>query len=151
MSESCDHFITEGGKCIACGEPAGNPRWTMEELQKEIDIQGAETFQQQYLNAPDFGNFPALNSLAQQTWAEYDSRATANEEPTRPQMPRLRMIGHRLMRIPFHQIWREVLGPSYDIARQLGYMEDFHKWQQFVKECCPPEPRLPDPPPTPVG
>ena len=148
MSDACDHFITEGGKCIACGEVVENPRWTMEDLKKE---ETSETFRAKYLNDWDSGNIPAITSLAEQTWAEYDGRATANEEPDQPQKPRLRLIGHRLMRIPFHQIWREVLGPSYDIARQLGYRGDFQGWQQFVKECQPPEPRLPDPAPPSVG
>lgn len=138
-AEKCDHFIAECGICIACGEPVDNPRWTMEELQKEWDK--PEDFQSQFMSDWKCSNIPEISQLAEQTWEEYDRRATFNEEPNRPQMPRLRLIGGRLMRIPFHQIWREVVGPSYDIARSLGYLEDYQKWQQLVKESCPPEPR----------
>ena len=136
--EECPHFITECGKCIACGEPVDNPRWTMEELQKEWDK--PEEYSPSYYQLPDLGNIPQIHQLAEQTWAEYDRRATANEEPNFPQRPRLRLVAGRLMRIPFHHIFKEVVGQSYDIARELGYRGDYPKWCELVKSYCPPDP-----------
>jgi hypothetical protein len=141
--ENCDHFVTENGKCITCGEPHGAPRWTMEELRKIMDEPEPEAFRSKYLNEWENSNIPAISKLSDETWTEYDRQATANEEPDCPQRPRLRMIGGRLLRIPFHQIWKEVVGLAFDEARKLGYRGDWSKWQQLVKESCPPEPRHP--------
>jgi hypothetical protein len=132
--EKCEHFITERGKCIACGELVANSRWTMEDLQKEFDK--PDDFQRQYLT--DLGNIPEIHRLAEQTWEEYDSRATANEEPNCPQRPRLQMIAGRLMRIPFQQIFKEVVGGAYNLALEFGYRGDYSKWCQLVKSYCPP-------------
>src|SRR5271157_2036033 len=97
----CKHMVTEKGKCIDCGEPCENPKWTMENLRQQYE-RPEMGFVNIYLN--DLGNIPAICELAKNTWEEYDRRATYNEDPNRPQVPRLRMIGGRLMRLPFHQI-----------------------------------------------
>jgi hypothetical protein len=141
--DKCDHFITEGGKCTLCGEPFENPRWTMENILLEMQkpFEDEASFKLKYLNEWENSNIPQISRLAEQTWAEYDLRATNNEEPNCPQRPRLRMLGGRLMRIPFHQIWREVVEPSYFAAQTLGYLGDYRKWEALVKDSCPPEPR----------
>jgi hypothetical protein len=130
--EKCDHFITEEGKCISCGQPWDSPKWTMEELQKEWDSNLSINLDDKIL--PGASNIPAICSLAEQTWQDYRRRAASNEDPQRPQVPRLRLVGGQLMRIPFHYIFKEVLGPSYDCARSLGYLGTYEKWCQFVKE-----------------
>ena len=140
MVEKCDHLITEEGKCITCQQPWDSPRWTMEELQKEWDGQWSVD-----LDTRSSSNIPAICNLAEQTWEEYKCRATSNEDPKQPQLPRLRLVGGRLMRIPFLWIFKEVLGPSYDYAKGLGYLGTYERWCQFVKES-----RLPDPPPASV-
>lgn len=132
MSEEqkCEHPVTEAGKCITCGEPFAAPRWTMEELLKDADR--TSEFDKVFL--PNFENLGRIAKLADEAWAEYDRLATENETPGFPQMPRMRLIGGRISRKPFHQIWQEVVGPAYDKAVSMGYRGDYHKWQQFVKE-----------------
>jgi hypothetical protein len=128
MTEPCLHLVTENGACVACGQLWDNPRWTMEELRKELDNQDSKVF------TSEWSGIPAISKLADDTWAEYDRRATANEDPQRPQMPRMRLIGQRLMRIPFHQIFKEVVGPSYEAAMLLGYLGSYSSWCRLVKE-----------------
>lgn len=136
MSEKCPHFVTDEGKCITCGESCDNPRWTIEGPEKFVrEIYQETSVKEQFF--PDLGNIPGICQLAQATWEEYDQRATANETPNQPQMPRLQMIGGRLMRIPFHQIWREVVSPAYLKAKELGYLGTYQRWEELVKESQP--------------
>lgn len=135
--EQCEHFVTEGGKCITCGSPFETPRWTMEDLTKALDdADRTSEFNKMYLNSTDAKQIIAIANLAEDTWKQYDEQAEANEDPQRPQLPRLRMIGGRLVRIPFYQIWKEVVQPAFLKAKELGYLGDYPKWCDEVKRTC---------------
>lgn len=131
----CGHMVTEKGICITCGQPFENPYWTLEELQEAMEKHHSGVFLEEFkLN---LGDIPAIGKLAEDTWNEYDRRATENEEPLRPEQPRLSMIGGQMIRIPFHQIFHDVVSPSYEKAVNLGYRGDYTRWCEFVKENQP--------------
>lgn len=135
--EQCEHFVTEGGKCISCGSPFDAPRWTMEDLEKALkDADCTSEYNRMYTNSAEAQQIIAIAKLAEDTWKEYDERAEANEDPQVPQRPRLRMIGGRLVRIPFYTIWKEVVQPAFLKAKELGYLGDYSKWCDEVKRTC---------------
>jgi hypothetical protein len=155
--KDCPHLISEGGKCIDCGADAPAARWTMEEIDEGIneiedpvietstsenfkegdkvlsDGPAAEYFREQYATS----GIPQIIKLAEETWSEYERRATENEEPGRPTTPRMRMIGGRFMRIPFHQIFKEIATGSYDKARGFGYLGSYDAWCRCIQEAQP--------------
>lgn len=152
----CPHLISEGGKCIDCGEPAPDARWTMEDIDAGInhveedpviETSTSETFKEgdKVLQAKDEhfrqeyidSGIPQIIKLAEETWAEYERRATENEEPGHPQTPRMRLVGGRFMRIPFHHIFREIVSGSYEKARGFGYLGSVEAWSRCVKEAQP--------------
>ena len=130
--EPCQHIITEDGKCMSCGQPVDNPSLTFEDLLKDVaSADRTSEFNQMYV--VDLGEIWKIGKLADETWELYDALATANEDPSCPSRPKMRMIGGRITRIGFHQIWKTVVEPSYFKAKQLGYRGSYHDWEQQVK------------------
>ena len=129
----------ENGNCVDCGKPIENPEFRTSQFPDWKPLN--KEFMDAYALV-DLGDIPAICTLAEATWKEYDRRATANEEPNRPQVPRMQFVDGRFMRIPFHQIWMEVVGGSFDEAKKLGYYGGYKDWQQLVKDYAPREPHL---------
>ena len=133
LEQPCDHPVVDEGKCMKCQQPVANPTLTFDDLLKDV-LSADRTTEFNKLYVVDLGEIWKIGKLADETWEVYDALATANETPGFPQQPRLRMVGGRMMRIGFHQIWKEVVEPSYFKAKQLGYRGTYHDWEQYVKE-----------------
>ena len=136
-SSDCPHLIADdNGNCVDCGKPIDNPEFHTSEFPNWNKNKFMDTY-----CLPDLGNIPAICQLADDTWKTYDARATANETPGYPQMPRMQLVDGRWMRIPFQQIWQEVVGGAFDHAKQLGFLGDWASWQRLVKDCNREPPR----------
>jgi hypothetical protein len=102
----------ENGNCTNCGRP--------------VDLPNAE--------APDLGNIVGICNLIDATAKAYARLLVANTDPGNPALPRLRLIGGVMMRIPHQMLCKEILGPSYKEARRLGYKGSLERWGEHVRD-----------------
>src|SRR5574337_46682 len=91
----------ENDCCINCGKPIELPVVT---------------------ETPNLGDIPGICKLIDVTAAAYVKLVQDNTDPANPTLPRLRMIGGQIIRIPHETLYKNLIEPSYQAARKLGYL-----------------------------
>jgi len=116
----CEHSdFTDEGICLVCG----------------IDI-GSEEFINSLPELPEgMGAIPEDNLMGIIQLAQ----ATAEEilsyrDPHNPALNKISWAGAQLVRIPDAAVWKEVLPPSYAIAKTLGYRGTYERWVEVCKD-----------------
>jgi hypothetical protein len=83
---------------------------------------------------PDLGDIGSIIRLIDLTAKGMNVIQKQNEDPDRPGLPRLRMVGHVMVRVAHSTVFRDFLVPSYMAARQLGYRGTYQRWNELVEE-----------------
>ena len=121
MADKCPCLIPdENDNCVECG--------------KHIDLPD--------IGAPDLGDIGGIIRLIDATVKSFAQLAEANTDPSDPTLPRLRLVGGVLMRVPHHIIFNQLFGPTYKEAKQLGYRGSFERWKELLQEAQE-KPQLP--------
>lgn len=105
----------ENFNCIDCGKP----------------IKVAE------VDPPNLGDIAGIVKLIDATAKSYVQLIRENTDPKNPSLPRLRLVGGRMVRIPHKMLYKDLLGPSYLAAKSLGYRGTFERWGELVWEATP--------------
>jgi hypothetical protein len=87
---------------------------------------------------PDLGDIAGIAKLREITARGMDNLEKGNTDPKNPKLPRLRMVGTVMVRVPHTVVFREILVPSYMAAKRLGYRGTYQRWQELVQECRTP-------------
>lgn len=83
---------------------------------------------------PNLGDIPGICKLLDQTAHAYSLVIRENSDPKNPDLPRLRMVGNRMMRLPHKALFRELMPPTYKAAKALGYKGTLERWGELVHE-----------------
>jgi hypothetical protein len=114
MEDCCPHLIPdEDGNCLECGAPLPE------------------------LECPDLGDILSIVRLIDETGRTCGELIRANRDPINSNLPRLRMVGGQFVRLPHAMIYRELLSPSYNLAKSYGYRGSFERWADLVNESIP--------------
>ena len=62
----------------------------------------------------------------------YKDLVESNSDPKNPSVPKLRLVGGVLMRVPHESISRKLLIISFNTAKKLGYRGDYQKWEEII-------------------
>ncbi len=109
----------EKDNCLDCGKPiAGMP-----EVPPDLDLQ--------------MGNIAGIAKLMDATARTFAQLVRENTDPRNPSLPRLRLVGGQMMRLPHKMLYKDLLGPSYVAAKALGYRGTFERWGEMVQEATP--------------
>lgn len=133
--DTCPCIIADGTNCIDCGKPIINPEITVAQLAEEGIVLGPALAPDAPL--PDMGNVAGIMHLAFQTFREGVRRQAHNSDPKNPALPRLRMFGTHLMRVPHKDIWTGLLRQSFEQAQQMGFKGTPQRWESIVEESAP--------------
>lgn len=113
MVDKCPCLIPdENDNCIECG--------------KHIDIPDMGT--------PDLGDLVGIIHLIDTTVKSFALLMANNTDPNNPDLPRLRLIGGVMVRVPHKILCKELVGPSYTEAKQLGYRGTMERWGEILQE-----------------
>lgn len=113
----CEHLdITDDGICSACGINIGSDEFlnSLPEIPK-----GALT-----------DDLMGIIQLAQATAEEIIS----HRDPHNPSLNKIGWVGTQLMRMPEAAVMKEVLPPSYIMAKEIGYLGTYRRWCEFCME-----------------
>lgn len=113
----CEHLgITDEGICLACGVNISSDEF----LDSLPDIpKGVLT-----------DDLVGIVQLAQATAEEILSY----RDPHNPSLNKISWVGTQLMRVPEAAVMKEVLPPSYIIAKEIGYRGTYQHWCEFCRE-----------------
>lgn len=119
----CEHDeISDAGICKSCG----------------TDITSQEFLDTLPEVSPDFqlGDIMGIIKLAQATAREFLDRVETDRDPHNPSQPKLKLrwMGNQLMRPPRETVWMEVLQPTFDLAKGLGYRGNMERWESVCME-----------------
>jgi hypothetical protein len=115
--EECPCIIPdENDNCVDCG--------------KHIDMPDVP--------APNLGDITGIVKLIDVTAKTYAQMIQENTDPKNPSLPRLRLVGGLLMRIPHKMLYKDMLGPSFLAAKALGYRGTFESWGETIWDATPP-------------
>ena len=106
----------ENDDCVDCG--------------KHIDIPDAPA-------PPNLGDIAGIVRLIDATIKTYAQLVRENTDPKSPNLPRLRLVGGQMIRIPHKALYKDLLGPSYVAAKALGYRGTFERWGELIDEAAP--------------
>jgi hypothetical protein len=85
----------------------------------------------------DVGNITGIVNLIETTAKSHAQAIRENTDPKNPNLPRLRLVGGQLMRLPHKTLFKDLLGPSYISAKALGYRGTFERWGEMIWEATP--------------
>ena len=106
----------ENDNCLDCGKPiAGLPE----------------------VGDPHLGDIAGIARLMDATAKTFAQLVRENTDPKNPSLPRLRLVGGQMMRLPHKMLFKDLLGPSYVAAKSLGYRGTFERWGEMVQEAVP--------------
>lgn len=88
------------------------------------------------LAAPDLGDIRAICRLLDETTRELGRLVEANGDPGKPGLPKLRMVGSQIVRVPHSALYHDLLRPSFAAAMRLGYRGTYERWGELVREGC---------------
>jgi hypothetical protein len=115
--EECPCVIPdENDNCVDCG--------------KHIELPDAEP-------PHSLGDIGGICRLLDTTAKTYAQRIEDNTDPKNPMLPRLRLVGGQLVRVPHKAILKEVVQPSFKTAKALGYRGTAERWAEMVIEATP--------------
>ncbi len=135
MSDKCPCIIAnDDKKCVDCGEPIMDPVVTTGQLAEEGIVLGPPLLLE--VPAPEMGNVVGIMHLAKNTFREGVRRQARNTDPKNPALPRLRMVGAILLRVPHTDVWRELLRQSFEQAQVMGYKGTLERWETIVDEAA---------------
>jgi len=80
------------------------------------------------------GDIPGICRLIDATARTFAQLVRENTDPRNPSLPRLRLVGGQMMRLPHKMLFKDLLGPSYSAAKSLGYRGTFERWGEMVQE-----------------
>lgn len=86
---------------------------------------------------PNLGDIAGIARLISATAKTYAQLVKDNTDPKNPDLPRLRMVGGKMLRIPHKSLCKETLAPSYATAKALGYRGSLERWGEMVWEAVP--------------
>ena len=116
MDKDCPHLIPdENDKCIDCGTPI-----VMPELPPNYE--------------PNLGNIMEICKLIDETRMVFDKLIKSNTDPQNPSLPRLRMVGGQMLRLPHKMVCKGMIGPSFVRAKAAGYKGTQERWMEMVLE-----------------
>jgi hypothetical protein len=116
MDKDCPHLIPdENWNCEDCGAPIPMP-----ELPPNYE--------------PNLGNVMEICKLIDETRAVFDSLIKANTDPKNPNLPRLRMVGGQMIRLPHKMVCKGMIGPSFVKAKAAGYRGTQDRWMEMILE-----------------
>jgi hypothetical protein len=116
MDNDCPHLIPdEDWKCIDCGAPITPP-----ELPQNYE--------------PNLGNVMEICKLIDETRVVFDKLIKLNTDPKNPKLPRLRMVGGQMLRLPHKMVCKGMIGPSFVQAKAIGYKGTQDRWMEMVLE-----------------
>lgn len=96
----------------------------------------------QEVDPPNLGDIAGIVRLIDATAKTFAQLVRENTDPKNPKLPRLRLVGGRMIRIPHGSLYKDLLGPSYIAAKALGYRGTFERWGEMIKEATPSPARL---------
>ncbi len=83
---------------------------------------------------PNLGDIAGIVRLLDSTAKTYAEIVRENTDPKNPGLPRLRMLGGQMVRIPHKTLYRGLLHPRYSAAKTLGYRGTIDRWSELVTE-----------------
>ncbi|GEM_PF-6126443 len=113
----------ENWKCIDCGADIPQP-----ELPPDFN--------------PNLGNIIEIHKLINETRKVFDKIIRANTDPRNPKLPRLRMVGGQMLRLPHKVFLADVVKNSYPTAKELGYRGSIIRWGEMILEHMEAEPTI---------
>jgi hypothetical protein len=129
----CPHLFTDEAKrCLECNELIEKPMYTYQEFITEL----GKTFGNQFIVLPSqrATSYVEIAKIIQNTLKQYHEVVVDNQDPNNPLLPKLRIIGDQILRIPFTMIWNNLVADSYIQALQSGYKSSFIRWKQILDE-----------------
>ena len=119
MDGECPCLIPdENDNCIDCG--------------KHIDLSAYDNEP-----LPNLGDIVGIIKLIDKTASVYAHVVQENTDPKNPDLPRLRMVGNRMMRLPHKALFHELMKPAFKEAKALGYRGTIERWSELVEEHTP--------------
>jgi hypothetical protein len=119
MDKDCLHLIPdENWDCENCGAPITPP-----ELPPNYE--------------PNLGSIVEICKLINETRVVFDKIIAANADPKNPKLPRLRMVGGQMLRLPHKMVCRGMIEPSFIKAKAAGYRGTQERWMEMVLEDIP--------------
>ena len=109
-------------KCL-CLIPDENDNCT--ECGKHIDMPD--------VGEPNLGDIVGIIRLIDDTVKSYSELVTRNTDPVTG-LPKMRLVGGLLMRVPHKMLYRDLVEPSYKAAKQLGYRGTMERWGEVLQE-----------------
>jgi hypothetical protein len=114
--DKCSCLIPdENDNCIDCG--------------KHIDLS--------YLDdepLPNLGDIVGICGLIDKTAKMYATVIRKNTDPANPSLPRLRIVGNRIIRLSHKTLLFELMKPTFKEAKALGYKGNLERWGELVEE-----------------
>ena len=112
----CEHDeISDAGICKFCGMDITSQEF-LDTLPLPLDSQ--------------LGDIVGIIKVAQATAEEILSY----RDPHNPALNKISWAGAQLVRTPDAAVWKEVLPPSYAIAKTLGYRGTYERWVEVCKD-----------------
>jgi hypothetical protein len=113
MADKCQCLIPdEDDNCIECGQHLDFPE----------------------MEPPDLGDIMGIIRLIDTTAKTYEQIVRANADPNDPTLPRMRIVGNTITRIPHKALYKQVFGPTFQQAKRLGYKGTFQRWTELLQE-----------------
>lgn len=84
--------------------------------------------------SPSPDGIAALHNLAFDTLRDFFTRIIRASDPKLPGVPRMRMLGTQIVRVPHSVIWNQMMTVSFAKAKVLGYLGDMQCWGDVVME-----------------
>lgn len=109
----CLHLTVDSGRCPECG----------------VDVDLSDIPEN-----PNLGNIMAICRLLDETRMVFDKLIKANTDPKNPKLPRLRMVGGQMLRLPHKMVCKGMIGPSFVRAKAAGYKGTQDRWMEMVLE-----------------
>lgn len=120
MESGCLHLsVSDEGICVDCGVDINSPEY-LASLPPVSD--------------KELGDIVNIIRLAEATAVAFTELVAINTDPNNPALPRLRLVGGQLLRLPHETLWAPLLKPSFQEAKQLGYRGTYQRWGEIVKD-----------------
>ena len=83
---------------------------------------------------PDIGDIGGIIKLLNATIKSYNQLVISNTDPENPNLARLRLVGGVMIRVPHKTLYQQIIEPSYQEARELGYRGTLDRWRELLQE-----------------
>lgn len=126
MDDKCSCLIPdENDNCVDCGT--------------HIDLS--------YLDnepLPNLGDIVGICTLIDKTVKMHATIIRENTDPKDPSLPRIRMVGNRMMRLSHKTLLYGLMEEGFKEAKALGYKGTLERWGELVEEhtALPTNPQL---------